>query len=411
MKIGQNLKLNNKWLLLTGVITAISLVCFALVNHALAQSNRPAPSTGPNERIINIYDRGQEKVIITKARTVRQALKSADVEINYGWDVVEPGLDTELADTKYNINIYRARPVTVVDGSMRKRLTTAQQTPDLIVKAAKLTLHKEDQIELKVAHDLLTDGIDTVVEIDRAAVVNFTIYGKRTELRTQSETVGELLKEKNIVLKDQDVLSVAPGSKIASGMSIELWRDGKQTVTQEEEIDFPVEKIQDANRPMGFSEVKTPGEKGKKNVTYEIEMKNGQEVSRKEIASVVAVEPKKQVEVIGVKPGNGLTKSKGVFNFVDSNGVSHRETYYDLPMSIVMGNCGGGGVYTVRAADGAKVDKDGYVIIAAHLGNYPRCSVVETSLGPGKVYDTGGFTSKHPHGFDLATDWTKADGI
>ena len=100
--------------------------------------------------------------------------------------------------------------------------------------------------------------------------------------------------------------------------------------------------------------------------------------------------------------------------FTDSRGITHRETYYDLNMKGVMQiaarECGVSPVYTVRA-DGAKVDQDGYVIVAAHLGNYPRCSVVETSIGAGKVYDTGGFAARHPHGFDLATDWTKADGI
>jgi hypothetical protein len=79
-------------------------------------------------------------------------------------------------------------------------------------------------------------------------------------------------------------------------------------------------------------------------------------------------------------------------------------------MNVVMGACGQGGYYTVRPGDGAKVDRDGSVIIAANYGNYPRCSVVETSMGPGKVYDTGGFAARHPHGFDLATDWTNYDG-
>ena len=120
-------------------------------------------------------------------------------------------------------------------------------------------------------------------------------------------------------------------------------------------------------------------------------------------------DPLEQIEIIGAKRSGGLTKAKGVFQFVDSNGVQHRETYYDLPMSVVMRNCGQKGKYTVRE-DGVKIDSAGYVIIAAHLGNYPRCSVVETSLGPGKVYDTGGFATRHPHGFDIATDWTNHDG-
>jgi len=58
-----------------------------------------------------------------------------------------------------------------------------------------------------------------------------------------------------------------------------------------------------------------------------------------------------------------------------------------------------------------KIDRDGYIIIAANYARYPKCSVVETSAGPGKVYDTGGFVLRHPDGFDLATDWTRADGI
>ena len=78
-------------------------------------------------------------------------------------------------------------------------------------------------------------------------------------------------------------------------------------------------------------------------------------------------------------------------------------------MSVVMGYCGGGG-YSVRA-DGVKVDKDGYVLVAANLSRYPRCSIVETSLGTGKVYDTGGFAANNPEQFDLATDWSNHDGI
>jgi hypothetical protein len=157
--------------------------------------------------------------------------------------------------------------------------------------------------------------------------------------------------------------------------------------------------------------VQTKGIAGVRNVTYQIEIKEGNEVSRKQLASVVSREPSEQVDVIGLRnDGRGLTKSKGAQYFTDSKGVSHRETYYDLPMAIVMGACGQGGRYSVRP-DGAKVDSDGYIIIAANYGNYPRCSIVETSLGPGKVYDTGGFAANHPTGFDLATDWTNGDGI
>ena len=49
--------------------------------------------------------------------------------------------------------------------------------------------------------------------------------------------------------------------------------------------------------------------------------------------------------------------------------------------------------------------------MAANLSRYPRCSVVETSLGLGKVYDTGSFAAGNPEQFDIATDWTNHDGV
>lgn len=392
---------------------AVIVIVFVLVNmltsQVFAQSSQENLSQG--RRIVSIYDRGEERIIVTKASTVAEALKSAKITISAGKDVVEPALDTELITSTYKVNIYRARPVTIVDGQTRLRVTTAHQVPKQIAESAGLSLYDEDKLSIGSAENLLIDGADVVMTIDRATPIQFTLYGKKTEVRTHAATVGQFLTEKGLKIGQDDSLSAPVDQPIVANMSLELWREGKQTITQEEETDFPIEKIYDANRPMNYREVTEPGEKGKRDVTYEVEIKNGQEVGRKEIASITTKEPKKQIEVVGAKnSGNPLTKSKGVNMFTDSNGVTHRETYYDLPMAVVMGNCGAGGYYTVRS-DGAKVDRDGYVIIAAHLGNYPRCSVVETSMGLGKVYDTGGFTSNHPHGFDLATDWTRADGV
>jgi hypothetical protein len=186
-----------------------------------------------------------------------------------------------------------------------------------------------------------------------------------------------------------------------------VWRNGVQTVTNEEPVAFTTKQIRDTDRAVGYKAIQEPGTPGKKMVTYQIEMRDGKEIGRKIIQSVVTQESKQQVEVVGAKPGNGLSKAKGVNNYLDSRGVMHRETYYDLPMSGVMRACAG--TYSVRA-DGAKVDQDGYVLVAANLSRYPRCSVVETSLGLGKVYDTGGFATVHPDGFDLATDWSNNDG-
>ena len=300
MKIGNNLRQYTRFgIMMLGFAVAGS-VSVLLMNAAMAQGTEPDPQPTSDERLISLHDRGVERTILTKARTVREALKAAQVDIAEGQDVVEPGLDEELIATKYNVNIYRARPVTIIDGALRQRVITAHQTPKQIAKVANITLYPEDKV---VAHsgDLLVHGADTVFEIDRATPVSLTLYGKQTEVRTHVATVGELLKEKNITLGKDDTLSLPASAPITNGMQIELWRNGTQTVSVDEEIGFTTEKIQDANRDPSYHEVKERGENGKKTVTYEIEMRNGVEISRKEIASVTAKEPKKQVEVVGAK--------------------------------------------------------------------------------------------------------------
>jgi uncharacterized protein YabE (DUF348 family) len=300
MKIGNNLRQYTRFgIMMLGFAIAGS-VSALLMNAAMAQGTESDPQPTSDERLISLHDRGVERTILTKARTVREALKAAQVDIAEGQDVVEPGLDEELIATKYNVNIYRARPVTIIDGALRQRVITAHQTPKQIAKVANITLYPEDKV---VAHsgDLLVHGADTVFEIDRATPVSLTLYGKQTEVRTHVATVGELLKEKNITLGKDDTLSLPASAPITNGMQIELWRNGTQTVSVDEEIGFTTEKIQDANRDPSYHEVKERGENGKKTVTYEIEMRNGVEISRKEIASVTAKEPKKQVEVVGAK--------------------------------------------------------------------------------------------------------------
>lgn len=387
-----------------------ALVFFAVIGFSSHYAFAAGDDKPTNGRIITLHDHGVDKGFITKKATLREALAEQKIYIDK-LDRTEPGLDEKLAANSYQVNVYRARQVIVRDGDKETKVITSYRTPKQIAAQAKIALYDEDEVKLAPSSDPIADGVAEVMTISRSTPFTFNFYGKEQTARTMARTVGDMLKEKGIKMESVDGIIPSVDTPIAATTSVKLWRNGVQTVTQEEDVAFTTKQVFNADQPVGYKKVETPGENGKRTATYEINMQNGVEVSRKEINSVTTKQPSEQVETVGTKPnGNGLTKAKGVMMFTDSKGVVHRETYYDLPMNRVMQNCGMGGYYTVRA-DGAKVDRDGYVIIAAHLGNYPRCSVVETSIGAGKVYDTGGFVARHPHGFDLATDWTKADGI
>jgi uncharacterized protein YabE (DUF348 family) len=350
----------------------------------------------------------QEITVPTNAANVGELLNDLDINIHEG-DVVEPGLDAQINVDTFRINVYRAAPVTIVEGDKKIFAVSAAATPRSIVKQAGIEVYPEDRLESVPTENFLLEGsIGGRVVIERATPVHLNLYGTSLVMRTHAKTVGGLLEERDVTIGDNETVRPKPETPITKNMQIFLLQKGTEIKTVEEEIAMPVEEVEDNSLSIGTRAIRQEGSPGKRAVTYQVQLENGKEVGRKQIQSVVIQEAVKQIEAVGTKPGDGLTKSKGVYFFKDSRGVVHRETYYDLPMGGVMGACGGG-TYSVRS-DGAKVDQDGYILVAAHLGNYPRCSVVETSLGAGKVYDTGGFVSHHPHGFDLATDWTNNDG-
>lgn len=140
-------------------------------------------------------------------------------------------------------------------------------------------------------------------------------------------------------------------------------------------------------------------------VDTELERQRKEAEEKEKLAKKLEEEKKKKVEVIETSySGSKLTKSKGTIQ-----GPSGKETYYNLNMSGVVSIMRRKGFseaeypYNVRA-DGVKC-LGPYVMVAAHLGNRPRGSKVQTSLGTGLVCDTGGFAAGNPSQIDIATSW------
>jgi len=259
-----------------------------------------AYAAGDGERLIMIHDRGVEHGVITKAETLRDVFDETGVRLDKN-DRVEPGLDEPLVASSYQVNIYRARPIVIVDGQVRQLVMSAYQTPKQIASHAGIELRDEDRAEVDFSNNFVADGASLKMTVDRATSVRLTLYGKTDTVYTQSTTVADFMKEKGIVLGKDDDVSVQPSTPIAEGMQLSIWRNGKQTVTQEEPVPFETEQIKDTNREVGFKQIDTPGEDGKKNVTYEIVMQDGREVSRSVIQSVVTKQASKQVETVGAK--------------------------------------------------------------------------------------------------------------
>lgn len=305
-----------------------------------------------NQRIVTIYHDGQEQIVATDATTVGDVLQRAGVSVNQ-YDAVEPGKDTRIVAQTFNINIYRARPVTVVDGAQRYRIMSPYQSAKKIAEAAGLAAYDEDVFKLERIDDFLAeDGLGLKLTITRSTPVNLVLYGQTIAIRTQAKTVGELLQEKKITLGKDDGVSPAPELPITGGMTIDVFRNGVQTVNEEASVNFSVKQIQDADQEIGYKEVKEPGVAGKRVVTYQIELKNGKETSRKEIQNVITVQPKEQVEVVGVKRkgfGGSLDDAFAQLRLCEAGGSYQRNSgngYYGA-YQFNIGTWAGYGGYTV----------------------------------------------------------------
>ena len=257
-------------------------------------------SHNTSERLVTIYDTEGTKTIATNAATVEEVLEKTDVEVKE-LDAVEPGLKTELTGSDYYVTIHRARPVTVIDGTARKTVVVPDQSPQKMAEKAGVTTYPEDKLDISRTEDLVTEGVGLKLEVTRATPMTLLLYGQKLDIRTQSKTVGDLFKERNVTLGKEDGASAPAETPITPGMVLGIWRNGIQSINVEEPIKFPVKQIKDPTKDIGYKEVQNPGILGKRTVTYEINTQNGVEVARKEIQSTIVTPPVEQVEVVGTK--------------------------------------------------------------------------------------------------------------
>lgn len=312
-------KLTKQGLLVLGFGLFVALGGGFFVNGAFAADG----AAHNDQRLVTIYDGENEISIVTRARTIGDALQQADVEVGE-LDTVEPVATEELRAKSYQVNVFRARPVTVVDETKTQRIVTASQSVKQIAADAGVVLYDEDETALTRSNDPL-QGTGLVMTIDRATNIVMNQYGKTFDTRTQAATVAGLLREKGIVLGEKDGVTPDLTTPITAQMVVKVWRDGVQTFTQEETIPMKVDEIKDATIDYGVRQVKTEGSNGKKNVTYEIEIRGGVEVSRKEIASVIILEPVKEVVVVGTK---SKTYTGSHADWMAAAGIAEADYYY-----------------------------------------------------------------------------------
>lgn len=250
-----------------------------------------------NSHIVDLSIAGQRQVIATRTSTVGELIDHLQIPL-IDQDVVEPARDTPIVEDNFKVNIYRARPVTVLDGGLRTTTLTAQKSARVVAQAAGVTVYPEDNVNFAVGS--LREGIlGEKVVIERSVPIQLNLYGTATPTRTHAKTVQGLLDEKKIKLTGGDSVQPAPNTPISQNIQVFVLRSGTHISTVAEDIPAPVQYIEDASLSLGATAVRQPGAAGKKQVTYEISLKDNVEISRQAIQEVITQQAVPQIVARG----------------------------------------------------------------------------------------------------------------
>ena len=194
--------------------------------------------TGHNVFAVSL-DNGGKVEIKAKKGTVREVLIANNIPFGAD-DRVEPGLDTKVNGGE-TINIYKAHEITIVDG------------------------------------------------------------GTTTVRKTTYKKVGDILKELNITLGENDRVTPDLNKEVATVDTIKIVRDGKSTEVKKEEIKFETKEEKDDSKYVDEKVTKVEGKNGEKEVTYNVVRENGKEISREVVSEKVLTEATAKVVAVGTK--------------------------------------------------------------------------------------------------------------
>ena len=200
-------------------LTSCVLACMLLLVLTLFRPQTPVPLT--------LVLEGVSYPAETTAATVGDMLIELNVPVQPD-DIVSPDQQTPIT-ADMQVQITRARLVTLVVDGAEQTLQTRFDNPLDILKAAQITLSDSDRVRVDGTAvqmmDLLVWPVPvTRIEVDHALRVTLDDGGQSSTLMTTAPTVGEALYEAGITLYLADTVDPALDSAITDDMTVRIQR-------------------------------------------------------------------------------------------------------------------------------------------------------------------------------------------
>ncbi len=249
--------------------------------------------------VVIVSHDGGEQTVPSREPTVGTLLAKLHITLGQG-DVVEPSLPTHINQDRFRINVYRAVPVKINNGKKQTYTFSAAKTPRAIAVQAGLKPYPEDLLTVTPTTNFLKqDAIGETVSIKRSVPISLILYGTPIVTRSHSDTIGQMLKEKHIVLQKGDTVKPGKNARLKPHQQIFILHKGSKIVTETRTIPVPVRTVNDPHLTVGTSAIRQQGSPGITLITYQVNKKTG---ARKKLQSVQLQPPVAQIIARGTAP-------------------------------------------------------------------------------------------------------------
>jgi uncharacterized protein YabE (DUF348 family) len=178
------------------------------------------------------------------------------------------------------------KPIFLNDNGFDFDLKTRVETVEEFLKEKGIVVGEHDEIFPEFEAKIFPG---TKIFIRRASKIQIKVDGKKIERFSLERSVSDALLESGVVLTRLDKTEPKKEALVENDLVIVVTRINVEEVLEKEKIDFKT--IVKEDKKLGWREkkIEIPGEKGEKEVRYEITYKDGKEVSRVKLSTNVTL--------------------------------------------------------------------------------------------------------------------------
>lgn len=188
------------------------------------------------------------------------------------------------------------KEITLQDENKKIVITTFASTVGDLLKERGIELRQEDVVKPSL-NTRLKNGM--TITIKRAVPVTLNVGGKVENIYSAASTIKDLLSERGIALGPQDKINMTLDTPVFAYMYIDITKVTEKIITEEIDIPYQTETVKDYTMERGQTRIAQQGEMGKKVKVIKVTYENGKEVARNVIEEKVIKNPVPQIVRVG----------------------------------------------------------------------------------------------------------------